>query len=205
MDWLKELLKNAGIEDTKIDEIVGSFNKEVPKYLIPKDKYNELSEAKKDLETQLNTANTTIADLKKGNKDNEELQNKIKQYETDLETLKADSETKIKNLTLDSAIKLALKDNKAKHEDLLIGRFDREKLTIKEDGTIEGLEDQIKGLKEAYKDLFEQPLSGKTPPNNGKSNPSYNPWSKEHFNLTQQGKILRENPELAAQLKSAAN
>lgn len=205
MDWLKELLKNAGIEDTKIDEIVGSFNKEVPKYLIPKDKYNELSEAKKDLETQLNTANTTIADLKKGNKDNEELQNKIKQYETDLETLKADSETKIKNLTLDSAIKLALKDNKAKHEDLLIGRFDREKLTIKEDGTIEGLEDQIKGLKEAYKDLFEQPLSGKTPPNNGESNPSYNPWSKEHFNLTQQGKILRENPELAAQLKSAAN
>lgn len=169
MDWLKDLLKNAGIEDTKIDEIVGSFNKEVPKYLIPKDKYNELSESKKDLETQLNTANTTITDLKKGNKDNEELQGKIKQYETDLETLKADSETKIKNLTLDNAIKLALKDNKAKHEDLLVGRFDREKLTIKEDGTIEGLDDQIKGLKETYKDLFVEPITGATPNNKGDS------------------------------------
>lgn len=169
MDWLKELLKNAGIEDTKIDEIVGNINKEIPKYLIPKDKYNEVAESKKDLETQLNTANTTIADLKKGNKDNEDLQGKIKQYETDLETLKADSETKIKNLTLDNAIKLALKDNKAKHEDLLVGKVDREKLVIKEDGKIEGLDDQIKGLKETYKDLFVEPVSGTTPNNQGSS------------------------------------
>ncbi len=201
MDWLKELLKDL----ENADELQKAIAKGIGENFVSKADFNSVNETKKDLETQLSTANTTIADLKKGNKDNEELQGKIKQYETDLETLKADSETKIKNITLDNAIKLALKDNKAKHEDLLIGRFDREKLTIKEDGTIEGLEDQIKGLKEAYKDLFEQPLSGKTPPNNGESNPRYNPWSKEHFNLTQQGKILRENPELAAQLKSAAN
>lgn len=31
-----------------------------------------------------------------------------------------------------------------------------------------------------------------------------NPWSKEHFNLTEQGRILRENPELAKQLMAAA-
>lgn len=29
-----------------------------------------------------------------------------------------------------------------------------------------------------------------------------NPWSKEHFNLTKQAQILKENPELAVQLKS---
>lgn len=31
-----------------------------------------------------------------------------------------------------------------------------------------------------------------------------NPWSKEHFNLTEQGRIMRENPQLAAQLKREA-
>ncbi len=31
-----------------------------------------------------------------------------------------------------------------------------------------------------------------------------NPWSRATFNLTQQGKILRENPELAARLKAEA-
>lgn len=148
--------------DKKID-IVNDGN------WIPKDKFNSLNETKKDLETQLNTANTTIADLKKANKDNEELQSKIQQYEKDLETLKAESETKIKNLTLDNAIKLALKDNKAKFDDLLIGKVDREKLVIKEDGTIEGLDEQIKGLKETYKDLFVEPVSGATPNNKGQS------------------------------------
>lgn len=148
--------------DKKID-IVNDGN------WIPKDKFNSLNETKKDLETQLNTANTTIADLKKANKDNEELQSKIQQYEKDLETLKAESETKIKNLTLDNAIKLALKDNKAKFDDLLIGKVDREKLVIKEDGTIEGLDEQIKGLKETYKDLFVEPVSGTTPNNTGSS------------------------------------
>ncbi|MEC1177625.1 DUF4355 domain-containing protein [Metasolibacillus meyeri] len=42
------------------------------------------------------------------------------------------------------------------------------------------------------------------PPGGGgtKGGGSKNPWSKEHFNLTEQGKILRDNPELATQLKS---
>lgn len=31
-----------------------------------------------------------------------------------------------------------------------------------------------------------------------------NPWSKEHFNLTEQGRLMRENPQLAAQLKREA-
>ncbi|KRU29319.1 hypothetical protein VT91_09330 [Clostridium sporogenes] len=40
-----------------------------------------------------------------------------------------------------------------------------------------------------------------TPPNGGAV--SDNPWSKGHFNLTKQAQILKENPELAEQLKSA--
>ena len=35
-------------------------------------------------------------------------------------------------------------------------------------------------------------------------NNSNNPWSKEHFNLTKQAQIIRENPELANQLKALA-
>ena len=31
-----------------------------------------------------------------------------------------------------------------------------------------------------------------------------NPWSKEHFNLTEQARLLRENPELAATLRQMA-
>jgi len=43
------------------------------------------------------------------------------------------------------------------------------------------------------------PPSGGTPPS-GK-----NPWSKEHFNLTEQGKIINSDPALATQLQAQAN
>ena len=42
------------------------------------------------------------------------------------------------------------------------------------------------------------PPKGETPTNK-------NPFSKEHFNLTEQAKILKENPALAATLKASAN
>ncbi|MBN3409949.1 hypothetical protein CJF15_12630 [Clostridium botulinum] len=50
-------------------------------------------------------------------------------------------------------------------------------------------------VKERLKDNSYTPPSGSAGVNN--------PWSKEHFNLTKQAQILKENPELAAQLKSA--
>lgn len=160
LNWLKELLKNSGIEDIKADEIVSNINREIPKYMIPKIKYNKIAKSKKDLEVQLKAANDAIVELKRSNKVTEELQSKIEQCKRELGVLKTNDKVKINNLTLDNAIKFALRDNNVKYEDLLIGKFDRDKLTINKDGIVEGLEDQIKELKETYKDLFTDPLGG---------------------------------------------
>jgi hypothetical protein len=35
MDWLKEILKKAGIEEGKLDSVIGDINKELPKALHP--------------------------------------------------------------------------------------------------------------------------------------------------------------------------
>ena len=176
MDWLKELLKNVGIEDTKVDEIVGDINKQIPKYLIPKDKYNEVSEAKKQLESDIKERDKQLKDLGDKVKGNEELEKQIKDLQETNKKAAGDYETKIKNITLDNAIKLKLKDSKAKYEDILMGKFDREKLNIKEDGTIEGLDEQFNSIKEGYKDLFEQPITGNTPNNNGGSKGEVDPF-----------------------------
>jgi len=42
------------------------------------------------------------------------------------------------------------------------------------------------------------------PPKGGGAETTENPWSKEHYNLTMQGKILRENPELARKYMAEA-
>ena len=47
--------------------------------------------------------------------------------------------------------------------------------------------------------------NGRSPNNTGGGGPGQtNPWKKETFNLTEQGRLLRDNPELARQLMAQA-
>ncbi|TLQ07569.1 DUF4355 domain-containing protein [Marinilactibacillus psychrotolerans] len=48
-------------------------------------------------------------------------------------------------------------------------------------------------------------LAGKSPKVNTNKEQVKNPFAKETFNLTEQGKLLKENPELYKQLKAQAN
>ena len=197
---LEELLKAQGLTDEQIKSVMGAMKKEkiyTTTLENAEDRYNKLKGQKEDLEGQLKTSNNTIKDLKKNNADNEELQKTIKQHEDTIKTLKTDSETKIRNLTLDGAINNALTKAKAKHSDLLSSKIDRDKLVINEDGTVTGLDEQIKSCKETYKDLFEVTLGGKTPPNpDGK--PTQTTVTKEEFlkmDFYAQSKFANDNPE----------
>lgn len=204
---IQEILKAQGLDDEQINKITDSMkeNKIYTTSLENADeRYSKMKSKKEDLENQLKTSNDTIEDLKKNNKDNETLQQTIKQHETTIETLKKDSEAKIRNLTIDNAIndKLAKVDDKYKK--LLQTQFERDKLTIKEDGSIEGLEEQFKIITETYSEWFEAaPASTGGIGNFGRQGKAIiNPWKKETFNLTEQARILKENPALAEQLKN---
>lgn len=176
---LEELLKAQGLDDNQVKSILGAMKKEkiyTTNLENIEERYNKLKGQKDDLEGQLNTANSTIKDLKKNNADNEELQKTIKQHEDTIKTQKVEYESKVRNLTLDSAINSALTKAKAKHSDLLASKFDRDKLVINEDGTVTGLDEQLKGFKETYKDMFEITLGGGTPPNPDTKPSAGNSW-----------------------------
>ena len=57
-----------------------------------------------------------------------------------------------------------------------------------------------RSVKERFKEKGRDPYD-----TSGSGDTVKNPWSKEHFNLTEQGRLLRENPELAKQLMANAN
>ncbi|MEG1495268.1 MAG: phage scaffolding protein [Bacilli bacterium] len=181
---MEELLKAQGLTDEQVKSVMAGMatNKIYTTSLENADeRYTKLKGQKEDAEEQLKTANTTVADLKKNNKDNETLQATIKAHEDTIITLKADSDSKIKNLTIDSAIDKLLTTNKAKHSDLLASKFDREKIVVAEGGKIEGLDEQFKGIKENYKDLFEEKITGTTPNNSGGGQAASDPFL-EGFN-----------------------
>ena len=198
----KEQLIEMGLTEEQADKILAAHKEELKGY-IPKTRFDEVNETKKDLEQQIRDRDKQLKDLQEKVKGNEELEKTIKELQEANKATKEQYEAKIKDMTIIAAIQSKLTD--AKYPDLLLTKFDRSKLSIAEDGTVLGIDEQLTALKEQYKDLFKPDLKGREPNNIGGTPPGVkNPWSKEHFNLTEQGRILRENPELAAQLQAAA-
>jgi TolA-binding protein len=198
----KEQLLELGLTEEQADKVL-NLHKEVLSGFIPKARFDEVNETKKELEQQIQERDNQLKDLQGKVKGNEELEKTIKELQEANKATKEQYEDKIKDMTITAAIQSKLTD--AKYPDLLLTKFDRSKLSIAEDGTVLGIDEQITTLKEQYKDLFKPDLKGREPNNTGGTPPgTKNPWSKEHFNLTEQGRILRENPELAKQLMTAA-
>lgn len=166
MEWLKKLLEKHGVGADLITAIMGDTK---DTNYIPKERFDEVNNSLKELKGQIVDRDKQLKDLGDKLKDNEELSKQIKELQDANKKNAGDYEAKIRNMALDSAITNLLKDNKVKHPDLLVGKFDREKLKVKDDGTIEGLEEQFNPMKETYKDLFEQTVGGRTPNNTGGS------------------------------------
>ena len=190
MEWLKAILEKAKIEDGKldIDGVMSTVNSEFPKYAVPKNVFN-------DKVTELKTANKTIEDLKQSNADNAELQNKIKEYESEIETLKTDA--------LNTAKTYALKEQLSK-----AGVTDADYLIYKQGG-IDKLcalmDDILKPLREdkTYSHLFAE-KGGAYTPKGGSGSSDVNPWAKDTFNLTKQGEIYKKDPAKAKVLMQEA-
>ena len=57
MEWLKELLKNAGVEN--VEEVEKSISKEIPKYFKPANVFNEVNEKLKTASAEIETLKTS--------------------------------------------------------------------------------------------------------------------------------------------------
>lgn len=196
MDWLKEILEKAVITDGKlnVDAVMKQVSAEFPKHAVPKKDFNDKAE-------ELKKANDTIDDLKKEGIDNQKLQDKINDYEIETKKLKKAAEDTTKTYALKEKLtKAGVIDADYliyKHGGLEKFNFDKENQPV-------GVEDVLKPYREdkSMAHLFKQE-GGYTPAAGGNPSAS-NPFSKETFNMTEQGRMLRENPEQARALAAAA-
>ena len=205
MDWLKEIVGEDLFK--KIEEYLG--DKKIilnDGSYIPREKFNAVNEQVKDLKTQLGERDEQLATLKKQVKDNTELTTQIEKLQEENKKVKEESETKIKGQHFDFSLELKLRDYKVKNVKAVKALLATDKLKLNDDETFTGLEEQITKLKETDEYLFgDVTVSGTGKPPEGKTDyKGKNPWSKDTFNLSEQGKIVRENPELAKVLESQA-
>ncbi|PEL12676.1 phage scaffolding protein [Bacillus sp. AFS017336] len=202
MEWLKALLTKNNVGEEVVTSILEATK---DTQYVPKSRLDDEINKKKDLETEIVNRDKQIKDLSKLSNDNEALTKKL----ADLETSNSDWKNKYDVLQLDTAIKLSITD--AHNLETVLKLLPREGLELQE-GKVKGLDDVLTKMKTDHAYLFKAEdtnnpnLTGFKPNNPpGKNNSSNtNPWAKESFNLTEQGRIMNENPELANQLMAQA-
>lgn len=204
MEWLKELLGEelynqvtSKLGDIKVIKDDGN--------MIPKSRFDEVNEQKKEYKKMIDERDKQLKDLSEKAKGNEELSKQIEQLKEQNSNTSKKFEEKLQKQAFDFSLEKALTNAKAKNVKALKALLNME--NIKLDGeNLLGLEDQLKTLQESDAYLFDEDiLSGRKPNDKGKPPGGVkNPWSKEHFNLTEQGKLLKDDPELAKQLQAQA-
>ena len=143
MDWIKTILEKHLKEDGTVD--IDAANKEIdaefPKNAVPKADFN----SKVD---ELKSANETLTTLQNSNKDNEELQTKIAEYETKVTQLETERAEERKTYTIKEAL------TKAGVADVDYMMFKLGALETDKDGNVVDLDNKVKALQEANPTFF---------------------------------------------------
>lgn len=167
---------------------------------VSKDKYTSLETDLNGKTSELEKANGLIEELKKTTGKDEESQQKITAYETEIANLKQENE----NLKTENALKFALLSAGAVDVDYLVYKA-KEKGEIKlgDDGKIKGEDDLISGLKTQHLAMFEAGTQKKIeehklPDDNGEAKVTKEQFAKMGYQ--QKLKMFNENPDLYNEL-----
>lgn len=152
---IAEILKAKGIDNAIIDEIQEEMK--ANKIFTASEenldiRYGKLKTEHDGKLAELSEAQNLIAELKRSNKGNEDLQGKITAYETQVAQLQEE----LKQTKLDNAIKVELLSNKALDVDYLTFKLkEKGELTLDENGKIKDWDDKLAGLKVQFPTQFE--------------------------------------------------
>ena len=148
LEWLKELI---GEGYTK--EMEKKISEKIEESFVSRADFNAVNGAKKTLEEQMKDRDKDIAALKKSAGDNAELTQKYailqEKYKADTESLnKAIMDNKKNN-----AVDMAILQAKGRNPKAIKALLDMDKIQIKEDGSLEGLD--LESIRKSDSYLFD--------------------------------------------------
>lgn len=147
----KEEFVALGIS-AELAEKAASASAEELKGYVPKSRFDEVNEEKKNLQTAKKKAEDDLEELKKTAGDNEALTQQISDLQEAAKQKDAEYAEQIKSMKLMNAIRIGITD--AQDADLVAGLVDQTKLILGEDGKVTGLEEQLKTIRESKPFLF---------------------------------------------------
>lgn len=176
----KDELKNLGLTDDQVEKVLAGY-----KDFIPKSRFDEVNEAKKNAEALIVERDKQIEELKKSAGASDDLKKQIEQLQADNKAAVEAKDAEIKQIKINNAVNTALISAGAKNVKAALALLNLEKAELADDGTVKGLKEQIDALKTAddSKFLFND---GKTSikganPAGGNSDPKNQTVTKEQF------------------------
>ena len=154
----REELKEHGLSEEQINFVMAQNGKDVNAL---NDKINGLTSERDGLQKQIDDRDEQLTTLKKSAKDNEELQSQIKQLQDENKTAKQNYQDQLAKQNKSFKIEGALRDAKAKNIKTVLPLIDTEKVSVNDDGTLNGLSEQLDNIKQDNGFLFGE--ENKTP------------------------------------------
>ena len=153
----EELMKIEGMTEALADKLAAASAEEL-KGFIPKSRFDEVNEAKKNAEALIKERDKQLEELKKAAPDSEALKKQIEELQKTNTEAKDQYEARIKKMQIDNAISNALRDAGAKNAKAAMALLtDLDKAELDEKGNVKGLAEQIKALQKSESYLFDVP------------------------------------------------
>lgn len=199
----KEQLKEQGLTDEQADAVLALHKAKLDE-TVPKSRFNDKVTEVNDLKQTLADRDQQLTDLQVKAEGHDKLQADIAALQEQNATATAEYEQKLQQQQFDFALTDALRDAKAKNPTAVKALLQLDSIEFV-DGKLKGLDKQLETLKGTDDYLFvADGLRGATPPGGNTPPPQINPFAKDTLNLTEQGRLLRDNPQLAQQLQALA-
>nr|BDD44477.1 scaffold protein [Bacilli bacterium]BDD44721.1 scaffold protein [bacterium] len=200
----RDFLKEQGLSDEQIEAVMKEHGKTLNETKEKADKVDGLEGQVEDLQGQIKDRDKQLKDLSAKAGDNEELQQQIKDLQKANDDAQKEYEEQLYRQRKEAKLELALKDALAKNPKAVKALLNSEAISLDGDNLL-GLDEQLTALKESDGYLFgeEEPagLKGRQPhPGNNEPKAPNNPFSKDSFNMTEQGQLIRNDPDKAREL-----
>lgn len=174
----KDELKNLGLTDEQVDAVITGY-----KDFIPKSRFDEVNEARKNAESLVAERDKQIEGLKVSAGSTDELKKQIEKMQAENKALVEAKDNEIKKIKINNAVNTALMGAGAKNVKAALALLNMENAELMEDGSVKGLNEQIEALKTAddSKFLFADPKPVITGTNPVTGNEDPKSVTKEQF------------------------
>lgn len=192
----KEDLIKLGLDEELADKVAEASAEEL-KGFVPKKRFDEVNDAKKQLEADVSERDEQLESLRKV--DAEGLEAEIQRLQDENKAKQEKYEAEVKQIKIDNAVHLALTNSKAKNLKAARALLDLENAELDGD-SVKGLDEQLKQLMESEESKFLFDTEVKTPALKGASpGQSANPDNKKvdvtKMNYEELAAYMEQNPD----------